>query len=98
MDHNLSPANGDVPVVQSQKTGRLGRFWDHREAGATSRLIRRGHDHWVDGELLKASQSAIRIRVRHIRTVRKVQMETLKVRLVVREPKEETWSVEGLLS
>jgi len=25
-------------------------------------------------------------------------METLKVRLVVREPKEETWSVEGLLS
>jgi len=25
-------------------------------------------------------------------------METLKVRLVVREPKEETWSVEELLS
>jgi len=40
----------------------------------------------------------IRMRVRHIRTVRKVQMETLKVRLVVREPKEETWSVEELLS
>jgi len=38
------------------------------------------------------------MRVRHIRTVRKVQMETLKVRLVVREPKEEAWSVEGLLS
>lgn len=62
------------------------------------RLIRRGHDRWVDGELLKASQSAIRMCVRHIRAVRKVQMETLKVRLVVREPKEETWSVEGLLS
>jgi hypothetical protein len=62
------------------------------------RLIRRGHDRWVDGELLKASQSAIRMRVRHIRAVRKVQMETLKVRLVVREPKEETWSVEELLS
>lgn len=62
------------------------------------RLIRRGHYRWVDGELLKASQSAIRMRVRHIRTVRKVQMETLKVRLVVREPKEETWSVEELLS
>lgn len=62
------------------------------------RLIRRGHDRWVDGELLKASQSAIRVRVHHIRTVRKVQMETLKVRLVVREPKEETWSVEELLS
>ena len=62
------------------------------------RRIRRGHDRWVDGELLRASQSAIRMRVRHIRTVRKVQMETLKVRLVVREPKEETWSVEELLS
>ena len=62
------------------------------------RLIRRGHDRWVDGELLKASQSAIRMRVRHIRAVRKVQMETLKVRLVVREPKKETWSVEELLS
>jgi hypothetical protein len=36
--------------------------------------------------------------VRHIRAVRKVQMETLKVWLVVREPKEETWSVEELLS